>query len=260
MTSQLKLQLAGLPLSAHRRVKADLDGWAASLPVSLRLAPSQKSRMPAVGKEEFAQICANVQDGFVHIAAVPSRDVGPLAKKFSFSCRVVRLSLDDPVRVTSHALIAQLTKVIEFESQWMEGVRPRDLGSPLILPCGHFVPSSVVQRFWSSCDCYWRSDALEAAKAIIGQVRQLHSRSSKGISRYWVDSQGLCFHRATAFHGRSLEERRGLKRFRFCFEVPPGFHFDVCRTDARPFTLADRSEMERANIDPWGFVRPGGSR
>jgi hypothetical protein len=61
-------------------------------------------------------------------------------------------------------------------------------------------------------------------------------------------------------HGISPTNRGGGKTFRFCYEVLPGFHYDVSDDHGGWFTVdvdGKRERLKHCNVTPWGLVRQG---
>jgi hypothetical protein len=59
-------------------------------------------------------------------------------------------------------------------------------------------------------------------------------------------------------HGRSAADRAGSKAFRFCYEVPLGFHYDVTDDAGRTFSIqidGKPQKVTHCNVTPWGHVR-----
>jgi hypothetical protein len=78
--------------------------------------------------------------------------------------------------------------------------------------------------------------------------------------RSLLDGSGRQFRFDPARHALSPQERAKERRFRFCFEVPSGFHCDVEHQSGGEFSLKDHlgalfQKIRHANVDPWGSVR-----
>ena len=257
MVRPLKVQLVGLPQSSHTRLRASIDSWAEASNIDLRHLPSHNPRVPETREGEITQ---SVRDGYVHILVVPCRTAGNVARTFEFDCRVILLqSKTDLIVISWNELQSLLSNAIEFERKWINIARPTDINAPLLLPPPSFAVHNVLTNFWKHCDCYRSTELLTHANNLLQQMRSLHRRSD-GTGSFWLDRSDRVFRPTRrARHGRSPEERLGAFRFRFCFEVPVGFHYDVTHQHGREFSLQGAQEhyssLDRANVDPWGYVR-----
>ena len=256
----MRLQVVGLPQRAHRRIEGEFRAWAAGLgpDVEIRPAPSLNETVPQVGVQERRLIEAHIQEGFAHIVAVPYRAIGELQTWFELDCRVTRLAIRDAVTVGWDDFRAALIKAISFEQQWCTALKPTDLNHALLLPPISFVPARDLQGFWRQCDCY--NDArLNAASNLLERFGREHRKSQAGVGAFWLDTGGRRFIVDRARHARTAEERVGRRLFRFCYEVPHGFHYDVTHETNPRFNLitTERTHVgiTRANVDSWGSVR-----
>ena len=259
----MKLQFIGLPLAAHRRLKPQFDDWTASLIPNHKIiaVPSVDNNRPNVPKAELSEVQARVQGGHVHLGVVPNREVwAAMYKEFRFDCRVVKLPLSDPVNsITWDELRQALMDMIEFEQRWLDQICPTDLRSPLLLPPPSFEPARALNDYWSKCDVYRDYARLGMAHDLLGRVRASHRRRREGSGQGWVDSKRRHFAFDPARHALSPVERTGRQHYRFCFNLPAGFHFDVQHELKQEFTLHDRTGVlhrgVHLNVDPWGRVR-----
>jgi len=63
-----------------------------------------------------------------------------------------------------------------------------------------------------------------------------------------------------ARHGRSGADRQNRKSYRFCYEIPAGFHYDVTDDSGKPFKIEIDGRLHtltHCNVTPWGVVRRG---
>lgn len=258
----LHLQVVGFPGRTYHRLQISLAGLADDLSprAAVRFSPSLHKHMPQVATAERKQIRRNIQDGFTHIAAPPCRDFSSLYNEFQFDCRIIRLNIVDIIRSDWDEVRTALLSALDFEERWSSAIRPMDLHSPLLLPPPSFNPIKPLAGFWKNCDCYRDTSKINTANDLIQAVRSQHRRGKTGLAGHWVDSGSRQFVGATAMHARTPEERVGMKRYRFCYEIPSGFHFDVTHESGRRFTVLGHNRQEhrnvtRANIDSWGSIR-----
>lgn len=258
----LRLQLVGMPLRAHRRLSVELREFASRLQpeVLLRAAPSYSESQPDFAKRESEAARLNVQEGYTHLAVVPSRNQKQIQREFRFDCRVILLDLPgDLLRLSWDVLEHALTAAIEFEVQWCGAIKPSDVRSPLLLPEFSFLPERRIGDFWKQCDCYRDRARLTDANNILQAVRSIHRRSKTGVGGYWLDVGRRQFIVDQSYHAPSAEERRELLRFRFCYQVPKGFHYDVTHELGERFSIRGSEgvidRVSRVNVDPWGSMR-----
>lgn len=256
----IRLQFVGMPRAQYRRLQSNLRRWSDSLgeDTLIRPAPSYRERRPEIGERELAQIDSNIQEGFIHLLCVPSRDARFIERSLRFDCRVVRLEIPgDLGRLDWSTLRSALEKAISYEKEWCCSVRPSSPAHPLLLPSVSFDSHRSLKGMWKECDCHRDNRLLRHAARQVERFRQLHKKSYRG-GFYWLDMNGRRFSIDRGHHGRSPAERVGRRRFRYCFEVPPGFHFDVTSEAGGEFSIVGsegRYRVHRANVDPWGSVR-----
>ena len=260
----LRVQIAGLPARLYEQWKTSLNGWKADLPgdISVRVIPSGNTRYPLYTKHEFGRICEAIEEGYVHIIAFEGRNARDLSSSLKYDCRVTIAPVDTNVRIAGLTdILAVLETAIDFERRWCRTIRPQDLHNPLFLPPLCFSLSKGLNNHWKLSDCYRDTVQLGAAHDALKAVIASHRQNEPGAARFWQDSRQREFRNALALHGLAPAERQGRRRFRFCFEVLAGFHYDVVHNSRASFDLIDfrntrHERLRRANVDPWGTVRP----
>lgn len=257
----ISARFSGLPLNAYRKLKSDFETWAESLSpeVRSRACPSLSEHTPNISGD-LKNIERNAADGYVHIALFPCRKWEQVAERFRFDCRVALLDLPGNMHeIDWPAVEAALASFLDFEKRWCQSILPQNVNHPLLLPPPSFEPDSAVRNYWRSCDVYRKNERLTAANNALQTVFSLHRKVAEGSAKWWQDARGRCFRVDPARHGRTPAERAGAERFRFCFKVPSGFHFDVDHHRGQAFLLYDWSgkahNVRRANVDPWGSIR-----
>jgi len=257
----MNAQFAGLPLNAYRKLQRDFDSWSETLvpSISFRACPLLSEHTPYILPGDIKNIENNAREGFVHIALFRCRDWEQVKDRFRFDCRVTLLELPGhPYGISWPMVEDALAKFLDFENRWCETVRPRDTNHPLLLPPPSFKPAREVGNYWKDCDVYQRNEGLTKANNSLQAVQSLHRKPS-GSGACWRDVDGRRFHPAQHRHALTPAERAGVERFRFCFRVPGGFHFDVDHHRNQAFLLHDIAgnahKVLRANVDPWGSIR-----
>jgi hypothetical protein len=262
------LQVVGIPLSAYRRLRPDLARWAAMLEpeARIRFAPSNHERAPIIGDRELHQIDANIQDGFSHIAVMASKSASTVASRYQYDCRVAFVAglEGEAADLSVGDLTAALEAILRYEIRWKDVVGPGDGNNhPLLLPPSSFVPYAEVWDFWHNCDCYRETIRIDGANTVLQKVRARHRRSRAGVGTVWIDDGDRQFVIDPSRHGLAADGREGRRLFRFAHDVPADFHYDVSHVRGRPFRIRDRhgtqTTVARANVNPWGDVRPAKS-
>jgi hypothetical protein len=257
----MNVQFAGLPLNPYRKLKSDFESWAESLSpeVRLRACPSLSEHAPNI-LGDLKNIERNASEGYVHIALFPCREWKRVAERFRFDCRVALLDMPSNIHeINWRAVEAALASFLDFEKRWCRSILPQNLNHPLLLPPPSFEPASAVRNYWGDCDIYRENERLTAANNTLQAVFSLHRKAAEGSGMWWQDARGKCFRPVPHRHGLTPAERAGAERFRFCFKVPGGFHYDVDHHRSQVFLLYDRfgnaHRVRRANVDPWGSIR-----
>jgi hypothetical protein len=117
----------------------------------------------------------------------------------------------------------------------------------------------TTSEYWHHCDVY-SEDRLTGAEKLLEIVEKQHRTPDKQGGRSWLDSRNKRYRMDPSRHGRSEADRTGAKLYRFCFEIPQGFHFDVTEDSGRLFTVDIenvRHRLQHCNVTPWGRVRRG---
>jgi len=257
----MRMQLVGFPLRTYRRIRDQLDAWAESLrpDVDFRPAPSLRETPPFLNESVINLAKANVQDGYVHLVVAVSRDWKRLRDLFTLDCRVILLRAPTQIEdITWEELRQSLEMYIDYEKRWWEAVCPKDVRHALLLPPPSFKPERHLRGFWHVCDVYRDVALIERAQQMLKDVAGCHRRKA-AAGQCWIDIGGRRFKNDPSHHGLTIEERAGGRRFRFCMEVPVGFHYDVDRDAGDEFWIYDlsgnRHRTRHANVDPWGMVR-----
>src|SRR6266404_3726551 len=91
MSSELKVQIAAMPLTAHRRLKTQLEEWVSSLGTGteIRFAQSFHEKISLIEPRLINLVEKNIQEGFVHIVIMGARDWFDLRRRLGFDCRVI---------------------------------------------------------------------------------------------------------------------------------------------------------------------------
>lgn len=258
----MKIHLFGLPISLHRKLKQESEDWRKAVPDghNFRATPIYSNELAPLSQSELREIESAVDDGFTHIVLPASRNWGAVKAHFQFDCRVHVARLRNPLRDLTWPILQQaLHDMARLDEEWLERFCPTEIRHPLLLPPKFFVTEKATADFWNKCDAYSR-ERFAAASGLLEEVERVHRRPDGKGKRNWVDGRGWRYRIDPSMHAPAAKERAGRKSFRFCFEVPPGFHYDVTHDKEGYFRIEiDRrtQSVKHCNITPWGKVRLG---
>jgi hypothetical protein len=250
----VKIHLFGLPLSTHRRLESESNGWDGAVPPphSFRASPISTNEHVRFTEGEIRDLRAGVSEGFTHIVIPGSRDWKTVQSRFMYDCRVHIARLWEPIRdVRWEDLRLSLHSIAKMDEKWLEQVSPGDLRHALLLPPNVFRTVRSTYGYWRRCDVYVELLAI---------VDKEHRTPDRGGGRSWIDARKLRYRIDPGKHGRSEADRAGLKSYRFCYEMPPGFHYDVADDKDGMFVIPVQGKphsLVHCNISPWGHVRNG---
>jgi hypothetical protein len=153
---------------------------------------------------------------------------------------------------------AWLEGVLEEERLWGELVQPRAVQSGLLLPECSFTPRSRPDVWGLAAEAASEAQILGASR-ILQNFEDAHWHATQDPRSSWVDALRLVFRPA------SPREYHGIAPFPRCwkysYQIPDGFHYDVTHVEARPFQVADLTATTHAavrgghvNIDAHGVV------
>lgn len=258
----MKLHLFGLPISTHRRLLAESDGWTDAVPTphQFRSTPISTNEQKLFTEGELKDLRDRVGEGFTHIVIPASRDWKAVQSRFQFDCRVHLARLWEPIRdITWELLKERLHAATRLDEAWLGKISPTDLRHPLLLPPLIFSTTRNTQCYWHRCDIY-SEEQIPEAEELLSVVDKEHRRPDGNGIRSWIDARKWRYKVDLSKHGLSASDRAKTKSFRFCYEVPPGFHYDVTDDAGRSFIIQIDGKAEKVahcNVTPWGDVRRG---
>jgi hypothetical protein len=258
----VKVHLFGLPISTHRRLERESDGWKDAVP-----APHVFSSMPLstnehvrFSKGELKDLRHIVDEGFTHIVVPGSRDWKTVRTSLEFDCRLHVARLWEPIRdITWKLLKDSLHTAARLDEEWLRKISPSDLRHPLLLPPTIFLTTAATDKYWHKCDIY-SIDRIPEAEALLALVEKEHRKPDGTGGRSWMDARKLRFRFDPSKHALSASSRTGGREYRFCYEVIPGFHYDVREEGGRAFSInvgGKPAFVNHCNVTPWGHVRKG---
>ena len=258
----MKVHLFGLPKSTHIRLKDESHDWmdAVPSPHDFRSTPIPTNELGQVSAAEIDQLALAVGEGFNHLVLAGIRDWKRIASRFHFDCRVHLLRLDGSIRELEWPLLKQhLHAAVLMDEVWLRKLSPTDLKHALLLPSTVFATNHETADFWQYCDVYSK-ERFSAGVQILADVERHHRRSDAQGPRSWLDHSNRRFRIDLSKHALSPQDRTGAKSYRFCFEIPPGFHYDVSDDSGNAFSIEIDGRSQRVkycNVTPSGRVRRG---
>lgn len=194
---------------------------------------------------EIRDLAAAVAQGFTHIVIPASRDWKVIQSQFRFDCRVHIVRLREPLKdITWEILQDRLHSATKLDERWLGKICPTDVRHPLLLPPSVFSTKRSTHDYWRRCDVYAEEQIL-GAEELLRLVDKEHWRPDGAGGRSWIDGKNLRYRTDRSKHGRSTADRANRKAYRFCFEVPPGFHYDVTDVDSRAFAIRIDGKAEK---------------
>lgn len=258
----MKVHLFGLPISTHRRLQMESDGWTGAVPAphEFHSTPISTNEQAFFTDGELKDLRNKVGEGFTHIVIPASRDWKVVQSRFQFDCRVHIARLWEPIRdITWELLKERLHAATKLDEIWLHRVSPSDLRHPLLLPPTIFRTARNTERYWHKCDVY-SEERIREAEGLLSVVEKEHRKPDHGGGRSWIDGRKLRFKFDPSKHSISPGSRSGAKEYRFCYEVMPGFHYDVRDDGGKAFIIEIGEKpmtVEHCNVTPWGHVRKG---
>ncbi len=227
---------------------------------AFRASPVYSNEFAPLSEAELREIQGGVDEGFTHIVIPANRSWAQVKNLFRFDCRIHIARLREPLKdLTWPILQENLHRIVRMDEAWLDNFSPKDLRHALLLPPSIFETEKTTAAYWNECDVY-SADRFERAERLLAEVERLHRRPDGSGKRSWRDSRGRRFRFDPSMHGRSEANRGGLKSFRFCFEVPGWFHYDVQHEDGAFFQIEINGRLEsvkHCNTNPWGRVWRG---
>jgi hypothetical protein len=258
----MKVHLFGLPKSAHIRLKDESCDWTDAVPPphEFRSTPILSNELGKVTCSEINELARAVGKGFNHLVLVGVREWRKVYSCLHFDCRIHLAQIGEPLRDLRWSRLQQhLHAVVAMDEVWLRKLSPTDLKHALLLPPIVFATNHYTADFWRHCDVY-RQELFASGEQLLAEVERHHRRPDAQGARSWLDSRNRRYRIDHSKHGQSQADRAGEKSYRFCFEIPPGFHYDVTDDSGGTFTIAIDGRSQRVthcNVTPWGRVRRG---
>ncbi len=258
----MKIHLFGLPISLHRRLKDESADWTEAVPAGhdFRATPIAANEMGPFTQAELDELFRGVGDGFTHIVIPASRNWDMIRKRLQFDCRIHIARLRQPLRdLTWDILKGALHAIATMDEVWLDKFCPKDLRHALLLPPPVFATNRDTAEYWRHCDTY-SVDRFPVAEKLLEDVERHHRQPDGQGGRSWLDSRNRRYRFDPARHARSVADRENRKSYRFCYEIPVGFHFDMTDDSGKTFKIEIDGRLytlTHCNVTPWGVVRHG---
>jgi hypothetical protein len=123
-------------------------------------------------------------------------------------------------------LIAELEQAVAEEQVWIDNVKPQSTASPLALPGKVFKAKGDFANLWAQCDVYGDIAAIRAAGVLVEKFTAAFRKSiasNKDEKTPWLDHDDWVWKDDGQQHGAAIFP----KNWKYSWEVPEKFHFDV---------------------------------
>lgn len=258
----MKIHLFGLPIRVHRRLRVESGEWADAVPEghSFMATPLDSNEWAPFSESGLDDLAKAVGRGFTHIVIPASRDWKAIGRRFRYDCRIHLARLSQPLSdLTWQTLRDRLHGIAAMDEVWLQKLSPKDIRHALLLPPPIFATNAGTSDYWRHCDVY-SEDRFEVAEQLLEKVEREHRRPDGQHGRSWLDARRRRFRVDPSRHGRSVADRNNQKTYRFCYEIPAGFHYDVTADSGRSFEITIGGKLvtvTHCNVSPWGAVRRG---
>jgi hypothetical protein len=198
--------------------------------------------------------------GFTHIVTPANRKWKAIQERFQFDCRIHIARLWEPLQdITWDLLKERLHAATKIDEVWLSKISPSDLRHALLLPPTVLSTIRTTHEYWNKCDVYSPARIPEAER-LLGIVGAEHRKPDGKGSRSWIDARKWRYRIDPSKHGRSTADRAKGNSYRFRYEVPRGFHYDVVEDAGGTFTVTvdgKPHKLTHCNVTPWGHIRNG---
>ena len=248
------LIIAGMPTSVTNRNKnytLHVDNW------NIQLIPSRDSKKPDL-KSCWSEVLAKASEDTqgTHVFAYHSREYEypRFNSEMRNRHRLVWMAPDTLKHFGSDMYTEWIERLLDFECEWRDMLRPRGVDAPGLLPESSFSPKRHGDMWTRMRSVCLNKDDLCRVSMLSRGFREAHY--SKGR---WEDKRGLHFRVASDRHGADPP----YGHIKFTYRLPEGFHFDVRgNTTKRGFTVKNAKGhscqfRKYTNIDVHGSIRGG---
>lgn len=251
--------IAGLPLEIDRRIQSALKHGSHFAPDWQIQWIRSNSRMPGLAPSQLdgaAQAASNL--GGAHLLIFRGRERQEETLANDKLGRYFRLRWLDRLllKLIPHQIdefLQHIESVLVEEIEWIKTVKPTDESRCLLLPECAFSAAADVRHLWTAAT----EPGIERIR-LAARVSERFATTHWRGPRAWIDSDGRVFDHRGARHGVAPFPRA----WKFSYQVPTGFHFDVTSRDSRGVSLRafdghrhSVSSSGHINIDPHGYVR-----
>ncbi|GAC1420752.1 MAG: hypothetical protein NVSMB6_22440 [Burkholderiaceae bacterium] len=219
--------LCGYPRNLVNEVRKAVEACASMFPHwKYYLEPSDKSSEAFVSKKQAERIIkqADKLDG-AHIFAVTGRGEPHwegLIRPYFRLRQIPMTAIGQTANGNYEALANALREAIEEEDLWIEHVKPKNTGEPLILP-RNFSAQREVATIWHLSEAFNSHRNLMAASSMIDRFRRQHRKSIGTGKTPWIDADSWVWDDSGPRHGTPIFP----EDWKYSFRLPDGFHFDV---------------------------------
>lgn len=155
------------------------------------------------------------------------------------------------------AFLAGIGDALAEEEEWIRTVQPSSPVSPLLLPQGCFSANRPYDQLWQLVEAFGDENAIRGAAKAIEAFDRCYRKATTSPARLWTDERGLVFDHQGPYHATAPHPRD----WKYSYNLPAGFHYDVKAASGRTFAVRDHAGSEHratagghVNIDPHGHV------
>lgn len=223
----------------------------------VRLVPSRDKKKPDL-RSCWTEVLAEASEyaGGSHVFAYHHREdeYPEFNSRMHDRHRLVWMERDTLWYYGSDQYTQMIKDHLAFECTWRDKLRPGGVDAPGLLPEKSFSPKKCKDMWSRMRSVQLNKDNLERILTLVKHFREIHYNKGR-----WEDNKGLQFKVASDRHG--LHPPCG--RFKFTYQLPEGFHYDVRGKDGnRGFSITNsKGQLLRfasyTNIDSHGSVRSG---
>lgn len=155
-------------------------------------------------------------------------------------------------------LILKILEIIQEEEYWRHNIKPNNVHHPLLLPKDSFNSQCKCKLLWEICDAYGDINNMRDAARKIKIFTNTYQHRMNDGGRGWKDTNNLLFDPNGPQHANATD----WHRWKYSFQLPDGFHYDVNHERKQAFQIRDAKGImhpapagHHLNIDPHGHIR-----
>jgi hypothetical protein len=264
--TEAQVIVAGIPASSEERLRNYVKKNPGEVYPGYRLrwfaaGGKQAGLAPARIDGLLAEAVRYSASAILLVSQRESRDTASVRKVVSdyFRCRTLSAGILEELYPTPAAAVATLNQALAEEELWAQLIRPSNVTHPLLLPHRVFISMAAYDDAWRAAAEASSDRQIRDVAVFVQNFGDAHrARRQTGKGRVYNSETGLQWDYRGARHGVAPTPRN----WKFSFELPTGFHYDVMGFRGGAFELTDINKKilrvtsgGHANIDPHGWSR-----